>query len=227
MWMSKWFLSRSEIEIMNDWHTVKWLRSANRTSRRQTLREKHLSALTCILKRALHYPGEWVHAQRGDVIAHATCSLGLVSVARANERWLQLMIILCTINICSPTSLQNQNRKKISKTANRSSAHLHNVKSSVHSHHGENNRVLFNNRKKGLQHFKGPFGSFYSPLSAQPPPDKKWVLLNFTSTLDKRPTAGLWSKNQWEIWDILYNHLGKHTHTHTHKRRETQPDHSG
>lgn len=65
----------------------------------------------CILKRALHYPAEWVHAWWGDVITHATCSLGLRSVAGADERWLQLIWILCMINICSLASLRKKRRK--------------------------------------------------------------------------------------------------------------------
>lgn len=70
----------------------------------------------CILKCAPHYPWEWVCTHWGDVIAHATCSLGLRSLAGADERWLQLMWILCTINICSLASLKKRKGKKKSQT---------------------------------------------------------------------------------------------------------------
>lgn len=114
------FKKKKKIEVMNDRLTVEWLRSANCRSRCQTLQtymrtvvvhisENGLKRVNmCITKRALHYLWEWIRARRGDVIAHATRSLGLRSVAGADERWPQLMWILCTINICSPASLQKE-----------------------------------------------------------------------------------------------------------------------
>lgn len=111
---------KKKIEIMNDRLTVEWLRSANCRSRCQTLQTYMRTVVVhiagnglkcinmCITKRALHYLWEWIRARRGDVIAHATRSLGLRSVASADERWPQLMWILCTINICSPASLQKE-----------------------------------------------------------------------------------------------------------------------
>lgn len=149
---------------MNDRLTVEWLRSANCRSRCQTLQTYMRTVVVhiagnglkcinmCITKRALHYLWEWIRARARW--CHRSCDALAGIALRCRCRW-----TMATINVHIMHDLHLQPRlsakrerinkkKNTSDTDNRCSAHLHNGKSSVHSHNAENNRVWFNNKKK-------------------------------------------------------------------------------
>lgn len=167
---------------MNDRLTVEWLRSANCRSRCQTLQTYMRTVVVhiagnglkcinmCITKRALHYLWEWIRARVRW--CHRSCDALAGIALRCRCRWTMATInvhIMHDLHLQPRLSAKRERIKKTQKLPTQTiDVLLTYTMARVQSTHTmlritECDLII---KKKGLQHFKGPFGSFYSPLSA-------------------------------------------------------------